>query len=74
MNHDTEKWLGPMLDAQLADVDNGAAFLRFLGSAISTPAISKRGVDWLLLGQLLRKQLGWDHYPATPSQWRGFDC
>ena len=74
MNDDTEQWLGPMFTAQLADVDDGAAFLQFLGSAVSATAISARGVDWLHLGQLLRAELGWDHYPATPPRMSEFEC
>ena len=74
MNCDTERWLGPMLTAQLANVDNGAAFIRSLESAISAAAISTRGVDWLKLGQLLRSELGWDHYPAVPPREWEFAC
>lgn len=33
------------------------------GSGVTTAAL-----DWIRYGQLLRAELGWDHYPEAPSR------
>jgi hypothetical protein len=60
----TETWLAPLLEALLADEKGSEAFGRLMEEAI-TDRMS--GVDWIKLGQHMRNELGWEDYPALPS-------
>src|SRR5688572_23620761 len=75
---ETERWLSPMLVVLLLSEDGGAAFARIVESVmieavvqamLDDVSISSRGLDWFRLGQLVRAELGWDHYPPAPPQW-----
>ena len=72
---DTERWLSPMLVVLLLSQDGGAAFARIVESVmvatvieamLDDVSIGTRNLDWVRLGQLVRAELGWDHYPAAP--------
>ena len=74
---DTERWLSPMLVVLLLSKDGGAAFARIIESVmiaavieamLDDVSIGSRGLDWIRLGQLVRAELGWDHYPPAPPQ------
>ena len=67
-----------MLVVLLLSEDGGAAFARIVESVmieavveamLDDVAIGSRGLDWTRLGQLVRSELGWDHYPPAPPQW-----
>jgi hypothetical protein len=71
----TERWLSPMLVVLLLSQDGGAAFARIVESVmiatvieamLDDVSIGTRSLDWVRLGQLVRAELGWDHYPALP--------
>ena len=73
---ETERWLSPMLVALLLSEDGGAAFGRFMESLMIAAVVEAifddvpvgaRGLDWIRLGQLVRAELDWNHYPAVPS-------
>jgi len=73
---ETERWLSPMLVALLVSKEGGAAFARFMESLMIAAVVEamfddvpvgSRGLDWIRLGQLVRAELGWDHYPAVPT-------
>jgi hypothetical protein len=72
---DTERWLSPMLVVLLLSQDGGAAFARIVESVmiatvieamLDDVSIGTRSLDWVRLGQLVRAELGWDHYPSLP--------
>ena len=65
MTPETERWLEPMVEAMLIDRARTASFARLIEmvTSVETPP----GVDWLFLGELMRFDLGWDHYPASPT-------
>src|SRR5690349_6522468 len=72
---ETERWLSPMLVVLLLSQDGGAAFARIIESVmiaavieamLDDVSIGSRGLDWVRLGQLVRAELGWDHYPSLP--------
>ena len=72
---ETERWLSPMLVVLLLSQDGGAAFARIVESVmiatvveamLDDVSIGSRNLDWVRLGQLVRAELGWDHYPAAP--------
>lgn len=76
MTIETERWLSPMLVALLVSKEGGAAFARFMESLMIAAVVEamfddvpvgSRGLDWIRLGQLVRAELGWDHYPAFPT-------
>jgi hypothetical protein len=76
-NADTERWLSPMLVVLLLSKDGGAKFARITESMmiaavieamLDDVSIGARSLDWLRLGQLVRAELGWDHYPAVPPR------
>lgn len=73
---ETERWLSPMLVVLLLSKDGGAAFARIIESVmiaavieamLDDVSIGVHGLDWVRLGQLVRAELGWDHYPDVPS-------
>jgi hypothetical protein len=77
MTNDTERWLSPMVVALLVSDDGGAAFARFVESVMigavveamfDDVPVGSKGLDWVRLGQLIRAELGWDHYPPSPSR------
>ena len=72
MTRDVESWLGPMLHAMLSSSAGDATFARLMDRAVTCRGDESPGVDWVVLGQLVRDELGWDHYPAEPSN--GFMC
>jgi hypothetical protein len=53
-----------MVEAMLSDHAHTASFARLIGMVTSAETLP--GVDWLFLGELMRFDLGWDHYPASP--------
>jgi len=59
-------WLEPMVEAMLRDRALTASFARLI--AMVTSAETLPGVDWLFLGELMRFDLGWDQYPASPAR------
>jgi hypothetical protein len=72
---ETERWLSPMLVVLLFSQDGGSAFARIVESVMIASVIEAmledvpigaRRLDWVRLGQLVRAELGWDHYPAAP--------
>jgi hypothetical protein len=69
MTEQTQRWLAPMFNALLAS-EGAAAFLQFMESALTGPRIgddtTQVTIDWVRLGQLVRKELDWDHYPIDP--------
>ena len=68
MTFETEFWLAPLFGALLSYREGGESFARLMESAITAGAASKRGVDWIGVGQMMRDELGWDDHPALPSQ------
>jgi|KBSSwiStaDraftv2_1062776.scaffolds.fasta_scaffold1764082_1 hypothetical protein len=69
MTADTQQWLAPMFKALLATSEGGAAFARFMEAAVlQARTHSARGpaIDWVIVGQLIRAELGWSDYPASP--------
>ena len=73
---DVERWLSPMLVALLLSKGGGAAYARLMESSMIAAvveamfddvAVGSRGLDWVHLGQLMRAELGWDHYPDVPA-------
>ena len=65
-----------MLVALLLSKDGGVAFARLMEASMIAAvveaifddvAVGSRGLDWVHLGQLMRAELGWDHYPEVPS-------
>ena len=70
MTPETERWLEPMVEAMLADHARIVSFARLI-EMVTSPD-SPPGVDWLFLGELMRFDLGWDQYPASPVQLRQF--
>ena len=73
---DVERWLSPMLVALLFSKDGGITFGRLMESVMIAAvveaifddvAIGSRGLDWVHLGQLVRTELGWEHYPEVPT-------
>ena len=73
---EVQRWLSPMLVALLLTKDGGTAFGRLMESVMIAAvveaifddfAIGSRGLDWVRLGQLMRAELGWDHYPEVPT-------
>ena len=65
MTPEMESWLEPMVEAMFTDRARIASFARLIEMVTSEDALP--GVDWLFLGELMRFDLGWDHYPASPS-------
>ena len=72
---DTERWLSPMLVVLLLSHEGGATFARIVESMmiaavieamLDDVSIGSRGLDWVRMGQLVRAELGWDHYPSLP--------
>jgi hypothetical protein len=66
----TAQWLKPMVEALLA-TDNGAGeYARFMESALvqmrANDGAYMVNVDFIRLGQLIRGELGWEHYPMYP--------
>jgi len=70
MDAKTERWLGPMLTELLSRPGGNAALGRFMEHAVGLPVDPERGVDWIGFGQLVRDDLGWDHYPELPPRSR----
>ena len=68
MTFETEFWLAPLLGALLSYREGGESFARLMESAITTGAVSNRGVDWIGVGQMMRDELGWEDYPTIPPQ------
>ena len=66
MDVQTERWLGPMITELLSRPAGNAAFARFMERAVGIGDNGAAGVDWIRLGQMMRNELGWDDYPATP--------
>lgn len=76
-----------MLVVLLLSHDGGAAFARIVESVmiatvieamLDDVSIGTRSLDWVRLGQLVRAELRWDHYPALPPDratdaWRMVD-
>ena len=62
MTHATERWLAPML--RVVTTARGAHTL----TRLMESTLIGRGLDWIQFGQVLREELGWDHYPALPEQ------
>jgi hypothetical protein len=65
-----------MLVALLLSKEGGAAFARLMEASMIAAvveaifddvAVGSRGIDWVHLGQLMRAELGWDHYPEVPT-------
>ncbi|OBI33762.1 hypothetical protein [Mycobacterium sp. E2238] len=78
MRDETAAWLEPMLtEAEQRDVDIKSLMTQATMPAAETsdPAIEAmahldpevRGIDWVRFGELLRRELGWDTYPADPQ-------
>ncbi len=59
MTDETEQWLAPMLHAM---TKHGG---RTLGSLIQE-VLADGKLDWIALGRLMRDELAWDDYPASP--------
>jgi hypothetical protein len=72
MTRDVEVWLGPMFEAMASTGVGKASFARLMERAVTSRAGESPGVDWVVLGQLLRAELGWDDYPSAPVS--GFTC
>lgn len=66
MTPDTVRWLEPMVEAMLTDHARAASFGRLIEMVTSVESMP--GVDWLFLGELMRFDLGWDQYPASPTR------
>jgi len=76
----TSAWLNPMLDeagvrginvltffypaSMPAEEANDPILDRI---AKCSPMGRTRALDWIRFGQLLRAELGWDHYPEQPT-------
>jgi hypothetical protein len=59
-----------MFTALLDAMGGGGALARFLEAAVMEARMDSPSVDWIRLGQLMRAELGWDHYPASPPHRR----
>ncbi len=59
MTEETDQWLAPMFQA--ITTHHG----RSLGTLIQS-AIADGALDWVVLGRLMREELGWDDYPTYP--------
>jgi hypothetical protein len=77
LDADTERWLSPMLVVLLLSKDGGPTFARIIESVmiaavieamLDDVSIGARSLDWVRLGQLVRAELGWDHYPSVPPR------
>ena len=75
-SNDVERWLSPMLVALLFSKEGGMTFGRLMEAVMIAAvveaifddvAVGSRGLDWVHLGQLVRAELGWDHYPECPT-------
>lgn len=81
MKDQTAAWLDPMLveshlaasdfrrliaQASMPAAEAGTPWLNWLAKNTPSGAIAK-GVDWIRFGQLLRDELGWQHYPDLPD-------
>jgi len=72
MDVETERWLGPMVTALLDTELGGAAFQRFMQAAVIARTDEEPpGVDWIRIGQLIRYELDWHHYPSAPLRRTG---
>jgi hypothetical protein len=67
MDMQIERWLDPMIVALLAVPAGSAVFARLMQDAIVSRGDATPAVDWVVFGQLIREELGCDHYPATPT-------
>ena len=77
MTDETERWLSPMVVALLVSNDGGTAFARIVESVMMGAVVEAmfddlpvgaKGLDWIRLGQLIRVELGWAHYPLSPTR------
>jgi hypothetical protein len=70
MTPEMERWLEPMVEAMFSDRARSASFARLIEMVTSEETMP--GVDWLFLGELMRFDLGWDQYPASPARMSEF--
>jgi hypothetical protein len=56
-----------MWEASIPAVEAADPLLDYMAKLTADTPTDTRAVDWIRLGQLLRRQLGWDHYPAYPA-------
>jgi hypothetical protein len=68
MTFENEFRFSPMLGSTLSFNDGEASFAPLRESAIMTGTASRRGVDWVGVGQMMRHELGRTDHAAFPPQ------
>jgi len=69
MDVETQRWLSPLITALLDTELGSAAFQRFMQAAVTAHSDEDPpGVDWIRIGQMIRNELDWDHYPPAPPR------
>ncbi len=67
MDAETRRWLAPLYAALFATQGGAAMYVRSLESVVNEAHHGGPvAVDWVLVGQRIRDQLGWYDYPAWP--------